>query len=75
MPTRKKKVPVTKQAVIQRINRRLAHDGEQLKTTRGNRWRSDLGDHFLVALIRGDVDLDELARELDALAPWERVEE
>ena len=87
MGTRKRDtVPVTMRAVIQRINRRLKreHDhGERnwefLKATRGDRWRSELGDYYLVnvdrnAIVDKQVDPEEFARELGVLAPYERVE-
>lgn len=71
-------VPVTLGAVIRRINRRLAHDGRRLKTTRGEQWRGSLGNYYVVDsqgnfLLQTHVDVEALARELDVLQPSERI--
>jgi hypothetical protein len=62
---------VTKAALIKRINRKLALEGETLRTTRGERWRGDLGDHYTVDesnfITAQHVDLVECARELGVL--------
>jgi hypothetical protein len=73
-------VPVTMRALVQRINRKLAKDDEQLRKTRGQRWWTDLGDYHIVnynmnALMRGHVDPEALGRELGVLSEWERVAE
>ena len=64
-------------AVIKRINRRLAHDGEQLRTLRNDRCLSDFGRYYIVnddrCLIAAHVDPDALARELDVLKGAEVV--
>ena len=75
----KNKVPVTQRALIQRINRALEKEGQILKTTRGNKWRSSLGDYYVVDLNRNTmisthVDLEELGREIKVLAPYESME-
>ena len=75
----KNKVPVTQRALFQRINRALEKEGQIQKTTRGDKWRSSLGDHYVVDLNRNlivstHVDLEELGREIKALAPYESME-
>jgi hypothetical protein len=72
--------PVSLRALIARINRKLRHDGEILKTLRGERGRTDLGDYYIVdiqrnCIIQTDVDPEKLGRDLGVLAKWERVEE
>jgi hypothetical protein len=72
-------VPVSVRALIQRINRKLAPEGEALRTTR-RRWRSNLGDYYLVDLNRNfvtqqRVNLEALGRELGVLSPWEALVE
>lgn len=74
----KVKVPVTKRALIQRVNRALAKDGEQLKATKGAQAQLDLGEFYVVdvsgnSVSRKDVDLEKLARELGALKPYEAL--
>jgi hypothetical protein len=39
---------VSPRALLQRINRALAKEGEVAKVTRGERWRGDLGDLYIV---------------------------
>lgn len=61
--------PHARRNTIKRINRKLAADDRRLVATRGERWRSDLGDYYIVDLHSGNleaqhVDIDELAREL-----------
>ena len=71
---------VSRQAVIKRINRALAKEDEALRTTRGDRWRIDLGDHYLLnlrtnAIAATHVDPEELGRELGVLKRWEHLAE
>ena len=73
------KAPVTMRAVIQRINRKLKADDEQLRATRGEgNAQRELGDYYIVdfnrnSVMRKDVDPAKLARELGVLKPWEEV--
>jgi hypothetical protein len=78
-------VPVTKRALIQRINRKLevtkGRDSiaARVKATRGGRAQTDLGDYYLLDAERGAVldhhlDLEAYGRELGVLAAWERLE-
>lgn len=80
MATKTKKVPVSRRAVIARINRKLARDDEQLRTTRGMQAFLDLGDYYTVDvrrnwIARKDVDLDALGRELGVLKDYEKLSE
>lgn len=75
-----KKIQVTRRALAQRINRKLAQSGEQLKAYRGPRRLVD-GDYFVVDVQRARItrehvrDLEALGRELEALDEWEELEE
>jgi len=78
MGTRQKeqKIPITKRALVQRINRLLRKRNEALRGKRG----ANTGEYYLVdftrnALIQDDVSLDKLGRELDVLKPYERLED
>ena len=61
---------ISEQALVQRINRRL--DSEQLHRTRGQRWKSDLGDYFVTdqnnVITAQHVDIQTLADELGIVA-------
>ena len=75
-----KTVPVSVRALIQRINRNLAKDQKQLKSTRGDRWRNELGDYYIIdenlnAVIEKHVTLEVLGRDLCCLSAWEAVSE
>lgn len=75
---KKRTVPVTARAMTQRINRALAPN-EQLKATRGARAQTELGAYYIVdvrrnAITRSRIDLEELAKELGVLQPYERLE-
>lgn len=70
--------PVTRRALVQRINRSLAKDGEQMKATRGNAARVELGDYYIVdlglnAITKKRVSPEELGRKLGVLQPYETV--
>jgi hypothetical protein len=72
---------VTARALMQRINRRLAKDeGSRLLTCRETaRGFNELGRYYVVNaqnhLAQTDVDLEDLARELDLMKPWETLVE
>jgi hypothetical protein len=77
---KKAKVPVTLRALVQRINRKLAKDGEALRATRGGRDRSELGNWYIVDLdgtfiATKDVDPEKLGRRLSVLRDNEEVVE
>lgn len=73
------KVPVSKRALFQRIARKLEKYGEALKSTRGDRWRADLGDHYIIdmsrnVIVAAHIDLEEYGREIGALRDYEELE-
>lgn len=67
-------------AVVSRVRRRLARDGESLgKCRTASQWYRDLGDYYAVNdrnyLVRTHIDLEQLARELEVVRPWEVMAE
>jgi hypothetical protein len=69
MPKAGSKVPITLRALIQRLNRKLAHEGERLVATR-------TGGYYLIEgqrVVEKEVDLIKVARTLGVLRPWEEV--
>jgi hypothetical protein len=65
---------LTYRAVYQRLARRLARDGEYLKTCRyTSRWIHDLGRHYVVddgnIITDKDVGIVDYARELGLIKP------
>jgi len=73
-----KKLPVSVKAAIQRINRRLRSDDQQVRTARSERLRLDVGWHYVIDTRRNfisekDVDLEELGREVGALQDYETI--
>ena len=72
-----KQVPVSERALVQRINRVLAKEGEKLIKARG-RDISSCGQYYTIlfsfnAVGRKDVGIEELGRDLGALRPWEML--
>jgi hypothetical protein len=70
-------VPVTTRALIQRINRKLAAQGQTLRKARGASC-AGLGDYYVIdtrrnAVTLKRVGLEALGRELEALHPWESL--
>jgi hypothetical protein len=74
-------VKLTDRALLQRINRKLKEQDKQVRKCRENsRSYNDLGSYYAVDVSRNsiawlNVDLTELARELDVLRPWESAEQ
>jgi hypothetical protein len=72
--------PVSRRALIQRINRKLRATNELLRAYRGDgRGRQNLGDLYVLDLrrnfaVRTHVDLEQIGRELGVLHAWEEVE-
>ncbi len=70
---------ITEAALIARINRRLAQDGQRLcRTRQGSRDESNVGQFYIVANDTNCVeaswcDLDALGREVGALRDNERT--
>jgi hypothetical protein len=73
-------VKITERALYQRINRKLRHEGEQLRTCRSELWQLELGRYYIVDVFSScvgcqHVDLETLGRELGVMQPWEELEE
>jgi hypothetical protein len=80
MAKRAQKVPVTRQALIMRINRKLKKDNRNLKKNRNPERDSALGDYFIVDVFgRGaaecNVDVEKVGREIGALKAYEEMGE
>ena len=74
----KAKVQVSRRALTQRINRKLAENGLLLKLTKGQRAKKDVGDYFIIDTARNEIkethiELEEYARKHDSLEPWEEL--
>jgi len=76
-------ITLTERALLARLNRKLYHDDKRIgKNREGTRAHSDLGDFYIldwrINVIRDYGfcldDLVEMARELDLLKDYERVE-
>jgi hypothetical protein len=70
------KVELTEGSVYQRIRRKLQGTGRSLRIAREAQ-RPKLGKYFLAQgkSVAPKVDLEELARELGAIEPWETLEQ
>ena len=74
------KKTVTERALMARINRKLAHEGQILKKCRADtRSYQDLGDFYLVNIYQNAVygqhiNLEGLGQELGVLQDWEELE-
>jgi hypothetical protein len=73
-------VPMTERALIQRINRKLRQEDQVFKTTRGARWRSNLGNYYILDVNRNFIlayhcTPERTGRELGVLAALEHVAE
>lgn len=72
----KQRIPVTTRALIQRINRKLAADGQKLRATRGQ-VQSERGDFYRVDtrrnIVIGYPDIESLGRELKVLQEYEEL--
>jgi hypothetical protein len=74
----KQPILVTQRALLQRIGRKLAQY-QMIRTARGRRAEQDLGRYYVLDVNRNfvvehHVNLEELGRRLEALAPWEELE-
>src|SRR5262245_48001021 len=75
----KAKVPVSMRALLQRINRKLKHEGragQMLRTART--WTNDLGNYYAIdfdsnLIIAQHVDPETWGREMGVLRPWEEL--
>ena len=72
-------IPVTERALLGRINRKLAHDGQKLYRTRlGTRAEHEFGNYYIVDTFTSAVhahhcDLADVGRELGVLKDWEAL--
>ena len=75
----KPKVAISERALVQRINRKLKPENEQLRASRTPRMESSVGRYYVLDLRRNfissqHVDPEALGRELGVLQPWEELE-
>lgn len=74
-------VTVSKRALLQRVNRALVKENARLKSCRETAMQYEtLGDFYRVdeehnCIVKKDVDLVSIAKELGVIADWERLEE
>jgi len=74
----KQLVPVSERALLQRINRKLAPDYEQVKKSRPSRFSDTLGEYYRIDMecnfiLQTHEDIEKLGRKLRALDPWEEL--
>ena len=72
------KIPVTRRALMQRLNRKLRHDGKRIDASRTQQMRDQYGDFHMVdftrnQLIEWHIKPEEMARELGVLKPYEQI--
>jgi hypothetical protein len=74
------KVPVSERALTQRINRHLLPQEHRLKTSRGAGEAQQLGRHYVLNLQRNfvafehkHIDIEQFARKIGVLQPWEEL--
>lgn len=73
------KIPVTRRALFQRLQRALRRDDLLLKTARTERLRLNVGDYFTVGLFTNavmdqHVDLEKMGKEYGVLHDYEALE-
>jgi len=73
------RLKITERALLQRINRKLKSEGEQLRTARSQNVETSVGRYYIVDLERNviayqHVDPEALGRKLGAIQPWEELE-
>jgi hypothetical protein len=74
---RREKVPVTVRALVQRINRKIARDGEMLRSAHAETpfyYVVDIRGNYIVGEVNDHAELETLARKCAALKPWERLQ-
>ena len=69
---------VSERALMARVNRSLADSQEMVKKARGEYARRELGEFYLLdfnrnAIMRQDLDLEDFAREIKVLLPYEKL--
>ena len=74
------KAKISERALVARIRRKLAKDGETLNACRADsRWHSELGYWYIVDtntnfITARHCDLETLGREVGALKPFEELD-
>lgn len=73
-----KPVPISRRALLQRINRALAGDSQVLKVTHGEFDRAEFGDYYIVdlgrhAVTKKKIDPIKLGRELGVIREHEHL--
>jgi len=73
------KIPITRRALIQRLQRALKEDELILRAARNERVRQEMGDYYTIDLrtsgvMERDVDLEDIAREYGVLKDYEKLE-
>jgi hypothetical protein len=74
----KRTIPITRRALVARLNRKLKADDQMIKFPRSERVKLDLGDAYVWDWRRNlaletFVDVEDMARELGVLHEWERL--
>jgi hypothetical protein len=69
---------VSERALMARVNRSLAESYEMVKKTRGEYARRELGEFYLLNFFhnriqRQNLDLEDFAREIKVLLPYEKL--
>jgi hypothetical protein len=69
---------VSERALMARVNRSLVDSHEMVKKARGEYARRELGEFYLLdfnrnAILRQDLDLEDYAREIKVLLPYEKL--
>lgn len=82
MTSKPLKVAVSRAAAIQRVRRKLTKEGAMGQLLKKNRRdpNGTLGEYYIVDLqgnyiVDNDVDVDELARKIGAIAPYETIKD
>lgn len=69
--------PLSTGVLVKRGNRRLAREGQQLRTTRGIQMFLNVGEHYVIDVsnfvVETFADAEVLARQLGVLRPWEQA--
>jgi hypothetical protein len=80
MVKRPAQVPITRRALITRVNHKLAESDQQLIVSRGGTAKAAVGDFWVhdcgkQRIVRRDVDLEDYASEIGVLADYEKLED
>ena len=72
------KVPVSERALVQRVNRVLGKDDEQLKKARSGRTSQGVGEFYTIdirrnCVVKQDVDIEKMGRTLGVLKNYEQL--